>query len=65
MLSDLKSVKQRNALKEIGLKLIEISENFEEDDIEILLDHIELGVLDPLDGEDFFGSSGWKDYFGL
>jgi hypothetical protein len=52
-------------LKEIcdGLKLC--AENFEEDSARYLLTELVEKVLNPLDGEDFFGTEGWEHYFGM
>jgi hypothetical protein len=52
-------------LNEILDGLKEAANNFEEDSARYLLTELVEKVLNPLDGEDFFGTEGWEHYFGM
>lgn len=64
-LTDFKEKKQREVLKLIGEKLIDIAEDGYAEDVEVTLDHIQDGYLAELGPEDFFGTEGWEHWLGL
>lgn len=64
-LSEFKEGKQREVLKLLGEKLINMAEDGYAEDVEATLDHIQDGYLDELGPEDFFGTEGWEHWLGL
>jgi hypothetical protein len=64
-LTDLKEKKQREVLKLIGEKFMEVSRDGSEVDIDIILGYLQDNFLDPLGNDDFFGTEGWEHWLGL
>ena len=64
-LIELKEHKQREILKLIGEKLIEMSKNDYAENIELVLHNLQTNFLDPLAEDDFFGTEGWEYWLGL
>lgn len=64
-LIDFKEAKQREVLKLIGEKFLEISQDAPALDVECTLDMLQVYFLDPLSEEDFFGTEGWEYWLGL
>ena len=64
-LTNFKEEKQREILKLIGEKLIEMSNSGYETDVEITLEILQESYLNPLGEDDFFGTEGWEHWLGL
>jgi hypothetical protein len=64
-LTDLKEEKQREILKLIGLKLIDMSQTDYIENVECILQYLQDGALEPLSEQDFFGTEGWEHWLGL
>ena len=63
-MSDLNERAAKRVLGAIGQGLIRFAENREGEDCISLLEQLE-GVFDDLSMDDFFGTEGWKHYFGI
>ena len=63
-ISKLTTETKRQLLKDVGEYLICMSEE-DEDRMESELDALVEYYLDPLSGDDFFGTEGWEEFFGL
>lgn len=64
-LTDFKEEKQREILKLIGEKFIEMSNSGYDTDVEITLEILQEHYLEPLGGDDFFGTEGFEHWLGL
>lgn len=63
--TDLKTEKQREILRLLGQKFLDIANNDSATDVELTLDLIQAYYLDPLSDEDVFGTEGWEHWLGL
>lgn len=64
-LIDFKEEKQREILKLIGEKFIEIAEDSDAEEVELILSTLQQSYFEPLAAEDFFGTEGWEHWLGL
>ncbi len=65
-LADLKPKAQRRALVGLAGMFRSIAEHGEDEDVEMVLEHLQNGCLDPIQDEygDFFGTEGWERWVG-
>lgn len=64
-LTSLKPKKQREVLRKLGERLIEASQNDDDESVEAHLETLQSGYLDELGPNDFFGTEGWEHWLGL
>lgn len=56
---------KREILAKVGKFLLEVSENEEDEDVELTLELLVEYYLDPLSSEDYFGPEGWEKLFDI
>lgn len=64
-LTSLKPKKQREVLRKLGERLIEASQNDDDESVEVHLETLQAGYLDELGPNDFFGTEGWEHWLSL
>ena len=64
-LTRLKEPHQREALTKIANYLLDLAKTGVAEDVEVTLECIQDGYLDPMGEEDFFGTEGWAHLLGL